>query len=1000
MGCAASVDSAGRVVEEVGVHQKGGQGGGGAGSKDHLDPSFFLDPSDVADTGREMRGEDGKWLGKRKKAYLSSAKNVDAKALMDARTEDFSYRVCLGDGAAKELIDSIIRHCETQGGKFWDWQFPPTDLSLAREPNNDTRGPEGMVWCRATEIWEEGKADVVKKGVTPDDVCQGGLGNCYMIAGIAAMAQFPDVVTAHVYPDKVNKAGIYGVRLWRRDRWVWILLDDFLPCQVFDGQKFTGLVSSKNEGEFWPCLVEKAFAKVASSYQAISAGQGLSFHPSNSCLGGLLYLLCASAECESNIDKRKKFADKVWAVIEAGKGLWGLDGGTENVNGQENELGLVQGHAYTVLGGMKVGDTRLVRMRNTWGSFEWKGAWGDSSPLWDDWPEEKEKVKKDLGDNQGIFWIPLFSQDRQDFIQYFGGLWFNLPQPCVENGQTIHNSLPESLHDLTPMEPSFSWSDCPFDFDKIPYKDWRPETRLIGCDPNAPVNKIEETLPASEAAQCLSRSADPGKTRQYAITLERPGSLWIRFVPPHYDSQQGYPILFLVETPLTPKGQPCRWPDSYDLPSPWEDFKAEAERRGLWGDCQFAFCSSDNVGNIKTCSWAQFKPLPRLVGKPLSLFAGSNVKPQWVEENLGGQYKFSVEVKPMNPQPLSVIPQDALPPGRAAEKKVLLEMDISSEEAAGALNRKARGDKKVQWELQIGKGGPRKVSVKVLTPHYDALQGYPQVHLLEAPKDSSGRVVRWGDGWEELETAAGAAGLWGATAFSFYGSDSQGEIVSVDWGDIEVPEGIEGPFVLSVSMNPVKAWCDGSNGGVFPLRVEVKAPLKSGPDFIELDRQPPPSSVFLRASVSADNLQDAFGWEGDDSKNIQWAFKLPNPSEPLHLKARLLPPAADALQGYPIVVVAEVGPDKGRFEGTPNHAFEEHHPSGLFIKYAFSFYEQDFSGGIENVEWGEIEVPPSSNWFVLFSAANGQLGWVQEKGGGSFPLEVEVKPPDVSFEKV
>lgn len=59
----------------------------------------------------------------------------------------------------------------------------------------------------------------------------------------------------------------------------------------------------------------------------------------------------------------------------------GIDGGNEE---KDKELGLVAGHAYgliaakTVTGkdGKKV---NLVNLRNPWGQFEWKGAWGDDS---------------------------------------------------------------------------------------------------------------------------------------------------------------------------------------------------------------------------------------------------------------------------------------------------------------------------------------------------------------------------------------------------------------------------------------------------------------------------------------------------------------------------------------------------------------------------------------------------------------------------------------------
>ena len=45
--------------------------------------------------------------------------------------------------------------------------------------------------------------------------------------------------------------------------------------------------------------------------------------------------------------------------------------------------GLVSGHAYSLLAAKELSNgVRLVKLRNPWGRFEWKGAWSDNSELW------------------------------------------------------------------------------------------------------------------------------------------------------------------------------------------------------------------------------------------------------------------------------------------------------------------------------------------------------------------------------------------------------------------------------------------------------------------------------------------------------------------------------------------------------------------------------------------------------------------------------------------
>lgn len=49
-----------------------------------------------------------------------------------------------------------------------------------------------------------------------------------------------------------------------------------------------------------------------------------------------------------------------------------------------------------------LGNIKLCQIRNPWGSFEWKGDWGDDSDLWTD--EIKSKVNY-KNEDDGTFWM-------------------------------------------------------------------------------------------------------------------------------------------------------------------------------------------------------------------------------------------------------------------------------------------------------------------------------------------------------------------------------------------------------------------------------------------------------------------------------------------------------------------------------------------------------------------------------------------------------------------
>ena len=56
----------------------------------------------------------------------------------------------------------------------------------------------------------------------------------------------------------------------------------------------------------------------------------------------------------------------------------GTPGSTENL---PTSTGLITGHAYTILSAHEVNSrgqrVKLLRLRNPWGSGEWKGQWSD-----------------------------------------------------------------------------------------------------------------------------------------------------------------------------------------------------------------------------------------------------------------------------------------------------------------------------------------------------------------------------------------------------------------------------------------------------------------------------------------------------------------------------------------------------------------------------------------------------------------------------------------------
>ena len=117
-------------------------------------------------------------------------------------------------------------------------------------------------------------------------------------------------------------------------------------------------------------LVEKAYAKVHSSFRAIESGAPCD---------ALADLTGAPVSVIKTADINH---DVLWKhLCKNDKRNFVMCAGVPDVPNVdlEKEVGLIEGHAYALLGvGEADGGQRLVHLRNPWGKVEWKGSWCDS----------------------------------------------------------------------------------------------------------------------------------------------------------------------------------------------------------------------------------------------------------------------------------------------------------------------------------------------------------------------------------------------------------------------------------------------------------------------------------------------------------------------------------------------------------------------------------------------------------------------------------------------
>uniref|UniRef100_H2YVE6 Uncharacterized protein n=1 Tax=Ciona savignyi TaxID=51511 RepID=H2YVE6_CIOSA len=284
---------------------------------------------------------------------------------------------------------------------FEDPEFPANDNALFYSQRPSMK----FEWKRPHEISENPQLFV--GGASRFDIMQGELGDCWLLAAIASLSLNDDLLYRIIPPDQSfskDYCGMFHFQFWQYGEWVDVMVDDLLP--TYRGKLV--YLHSAQTNEFWSALLEKAYAKLNGSYEALKGGS--TTEAMEDFTGGVTEIISlkdAPGNLYSVMLKSLKKGALMGCAVEVI---------TSSASQREAKLsnGLLMGHAYSITGlDILRNGTKLIRIRNPWGQVEWNGAWSDSSSKWDKFPDEKKRLDVEFGED-GEFWMSY-----EDFCRSF-----------------------------------------------------------------------------------------------------------------------------------------------------------------------------------------------------------------------------------------------------------------------------------------------------------------------------------------------------------------------------------------------------------------------------------------------------------------------------------------------------------------------------------------------------------------------------------------------------
>jgi len=349
-----------------------------------------------------------------------------------------------GQGSGAAPIESLYEQdflaireeCRRTGVLFTDPEFLPREEFLRERSKQHTND---IVWLRPSELSRPELPILVSNKNEGFDI-KPGL-DSWFVPAFSAIADSTALLNHVIPPDQgfsqhEQYAGIFHFRFWF-GRWIEIVIDDLLPCR----KGLLIYMKSASQVEFWPALLEKAYAKAKGTYELLN-----SWLPIDACIeltGGCPERVRDISKL-LNGDKRQ--VDRLFMDILRANQNGNIpvvschprDSANQGEQAEARRLGLEPRYVYRVTQVADLGQGRqIVRVKNCsgWTEPQWAGSWSPDSTTWANVTDSTRRELDGEAFHDGGFWIGF-----QDFLKYFDTIDFchintDLDREVVFNGR-------------------------------------------------------------------------------------------------------------------------------------------------------------------------------------------------------------------------------------------------------------------------------------------------------------------------------------------------------------------------------------------------------------------------------------------------------------------------------------------------------------------------------------------------------------------------------------